>query len=65
MRVGLKDKITRLEKEKAATLKEIDKLTEYLNQIIEKHKAIDVGAMNAQLKQKSRKSDVWSNSSTA
>jgi chromosome segregation protein len=52
MRVGLKDKITRLEKEKAATLKEIDKLTNYLNQIIEKHKAIDIASMSNQLKQK-------------
>lgn len=52
VRVGLKDKITRLEKEKATTLKEIDKLTEYLNQIVEKHKAIDIGELSNILKQK-------------
>lgn len=52
VRVGLKDKITRLEKEKASTLKEIDKLTSYLNQIVEKHAAIDIGGISNTLKQK-------------
>jgi chromosome segregation protein len=52
VRVGLKDKIARLEKEKAQTLKEIDKLTNYLNQIVEKHQKIDIGAMSTLLKQK-------------
>jgi chromosome segregation protein len=52
IRVGLKDKIARLETEKASTLKEIDKLSEYLTQIVEKHKAIDIGAMSNSLKQK-------------
>lgn len=52
LRVGLKNKIDRLEKEKATTLKEIDKLSEYLNQIVEKHKAIDIGLFSNTLKQK-------------
>jgi chromosome segregation protein len=52
IRVGLKDKITRLEKEKATALKEIDKLTDYLTQIVEKHNAIDIGVMSHSLKQK-------------
>lgn len=52
VRVGLKDKIARLEKEKAATLKEIEKLTEYLNQIVKKFNNIDISAMSNALKQK-------------
>ncbi len=52
VRVGLKDKIERLEKEKAAALKEIDKLTEYLQQIKEKHDKLDIGTLSAELKEK-------------
>ncbi|MCG8372721.1 MAG: chromosome segregation protein SMC [Balneolales bacterium] len=52
MRVGLKDKIERLEKEKATTLKEIDKLGEYLTQITEKYTNIDLGQLSNLLKQK-------------
>ena len=52
IRVGLKDKIARLEKQKATTLKEIDKLTKYLSQIIEKHTSIDISAISASLKRK-------------
>lgn len=52
VRVGLKDKISRLETEKATTLKEIEKLTEYLNQIVEKFNKIDIAALSASLKQK-------------
>lgn len=52
VRVGLKDKISRLEKEEAQTLKEINKLSEYLNQIVEKYNKIDIGALSATLKQK-------------
>ncbi len=52
MRVGLKDKIERLEKEKASTLKEIDKLGEYLTQITEKYTNIDLGQLSNLLKQK-------------
>ena len=52
IRVGLKNKITRLEKEKATALKEIDKLTDYLAQIVEKHNAINISVMSHSLKQK-------------
>ncbi len=52
VRVGLKDKIERLEKEKATSLKEIDKLSEYLNQIVEKYNKLDIGSLSAGLKEK-------------
>ena len=52
VRVGLKDKIDRLEKEKAASLKEIDKLTEYLDQIAEKYNKLDIGLLSSGLKEK-------------
>ena len=52
VRVGLKDKIARLEKEKASSLKEIEKLTDYLSQIVEKFNNIDIAALSAALKQK-------------
>ncbi|RNC83758.1 MAG: chromosome segregation protein SMC [Balneola sp.] len=52
VRVGLRDKIERLEKEKAASLKEIDKLSEYLEQIVEKYNKLDIGLLSAGLKEK-------------
>ncbi len=52
VRVGLKDRIERLEKEKTTSLKEIDKLTEYLNQIVEKYNKLDIGLLSAGLKEK-------------
>ena len=51
IRVGLKDKLP-VSKKKATALKEIDKLTDYLTQIVEKHNAIDIGVMSHSLKQK-------------
>lgn len=52
VRVGLHDKINRLEKEKTAVLKEIDKLSEYLTQIVEKYDKLDIGKLSSGLKEK-------------
>ncbi len=52
IRVGLKDKIERLEKEKKNALKEIDKLSDYLAQIKEKHDKLDIGSLSQSLKEK-------------
>lgn len=52
VRVGLQDKIDRLEKEKAGVLKEIDKLSEYLKQIVEKYEKLDIASLSAGLKEK-------------
>ena len=52
VRVGLQDKVDRLEKEKAGVLKEIDKLSEYLKQIVEKYEKLDIGKLSAGLKEK-------------
>ncbi len=52
IRVGLKDKIEKLEAEEAKTTKEISKLGEYLDQIIEKYEKLDVAALSQGLKEK-------------
>jgi len=52
IRVGLKDKIEKLEKEEAATQKEIDKLQDYLSQINEKYQKLDIAQLSKQLKEK-------------
>ena len=52
IRVGLKDKIERLEKEEAQTLKEIEKLEDYLEQIIAKYEKLDLPALSRSLKEK-------------
>ena len=52
IRVGLKDKIEKLEKEQAKTSKEITKLEEYLDQIVEKYEKLDVGNLSQNLKEK-------------
>lgn len=52
IRVGLKDKIEKLEAEEVKTSKEISKLGEYLNQIIEKYEKLDVAALSQGLKEK-------------
>ena len=52
IRVGLTDKIERLEKEKVGVLKEIDKLSDYLKQIVEKYDKLDIGKLSAGLKEK-------------
>ncbi len=52
IRVGLKDKIEKLEKEQAKTLKEISKLEKYLNQIVEKYEKLDVASLSQNLKEK-------------
>ncbi|MEX0608080.1 MAG: chromosome segregation protein SMC [Balneolaceae bacterium] len=52
IRVGLKDKIEKLEKEEAKTSKEIVKLEEYLQQIVEKYEKLDIGKISQSLKEK-------------
>jgi chromosome segregation protein len=52
VRVGLKDKIEKLEKEKAQTTKEIDKLEDYLRQIVDKYEKLDIGVLSKLLKEK-------------
>lgn len=52
VRVGLQDKIDRLEKEKISVLKEIDKLSDYLKQIVEKYEKLDIASLSAGLKEK-------------
>ncbi len=52
IRVGLKDKIEKLEKEEAKTAKEIVKLEEYLQQIIDKYEKLDIGKLSQMLKEK-------------
>ena len=52
VRVGLKDKIERLQQEEAKVTKEIVKLEEYLAQIVEKYEKLDIGVMSASLKEK-------------
>jgi len=52
VRVGLQDKIDRLEKEKVSVLKEIDKLSEYLKQIVEKYEKLDIATLSSGLKEK-------------
>ncbi|MEX2604562.1 MAG: chromosome segregation protein SMC, partial [Gracilimonas sp.] len=52
IRVGLKDKIEKLEKEEAQTSKEIGKLEDYLAQIVEKYEKLDIGTLSQSLKEK-------------
>ena len=52
VRVGLKDKIEKLEKEEAKTTKEISKLEDYLQQIVEKYEKLDIGKLSQILKEK-------------
>ncbi|WP_020404636.1 chromosome segregation protein SMC [Gracilimonas tropica] len=52
IRVGLKDKIEKLEKEEAKVSKEIVKLEEYLQQIVEKYEKLDIGKLSQMLKEK-------------
>lgn len=52
IRVGLTDKIERLEKEKSRCDKEISKLEEYLTQIQEKYDKLDIGSLSKELKEK-------------
>jgi chromosome segregation protein len=52
VRVGLKDKIEKLEKEEAKTTKEIFKLEDYLQQIVEKYEKLDIGKLSQILKEK-------------
>lgn len=52
IRVGLKDKIEKLEKEEAKTSKEIAKLEDYLNQIVEKYEKLDISKLSQLLKEK-------------
>lgn len=52
IRVGLKDKIEKLEKEKAQTSKEIAKLEDYLKQIVDKYEKLDVANLSQNLKEK-------------
>lgn len=52
IRVGLKDKIEKLESEEAKTDKEISKLEDYLKQIVEKYEKLDVSALSNLLKEK-------------
>lgn len=52
IRVGLTDKIERLEKEKISVLKEIDKLSDYLKQIVEKYDKLDIAKLSAGLKER-------------
>ena len=51
-RVGLKDKIEKLEKEEVKAAKEISNLEEYLEQIIEKYEKLDVSSLSQSLKEK-------------
>lgn len=50
IRVGLNDKIEKLEKESAATAKEIGNLENYLAQIVEKYEKLDVAELSKNLK---------------
>lgn len=52
IRVGLKDKIEKLEKEEVKAAKEISNLEEYLEQIIEKYEKLDVSSLSQSLKEK-------------
>ncbi|MTI86569.1 MAG: chromosome segregation protein SMC [Balneolaceae bacterium] len=52
IRVGLKDKIEKLEQEEAKTSKEISKLEEYLGQIVEKYNKLDISKLSQLLKEK-------------
>ena len=52
IRVGLKDKIEKLEKEEAKISKEIGKLEDYLQQIVEKYEKLDIGKLSQMLKEK-------------
>ncbi len=52
IRVGLKDKIEKLEAEEVKTSKEISNLGEYLDQIIEKYEKLDVASLSQGLKEK-------------
>ena len=52
VRVGLKDKIEGLQKEEAKVSKEITKLEEYLEQIVEKYEKLDIGVLSSSLKEK-------------
>lgn len=52
IRVGLKDKISKLEKEQAKTVKEIEKFEEYLQQITAKYNKLDISEFNQRLKDK-------------
>jgi len=52
IRVGLKDKIEKLEQEQAKINKEILKLEEYLAQIVDKYEMLDVASLSQNLKEK-------------
>lgn len=52
IRVGLKDKIEKLEKEETRVTKEITKLEDYLSQIVEKYQKLDIGKLSQMLKDK-------------
>lgn len=52
IRVGLKDKIEKLQKEEVQTTKEISKLEAYLEQIIEKYQKLDISHLSRILKEK-------------
>jgi chromosome segregation protein len=52
IRVGLKDKVEKLEKEEAKVSKEISKLGDYLQQIVEKYEKLDIGKLSQMLKEK-------------
>jgi chromosome segregation protein len=52
IRVGLKDKIEKLEKEEAKVSKEISKLEDYLQQILEKYEKLDISTLSQMLKEK-------------
>lgn len=52
IRVGLKDKIEKLEQQKAATIKETRNLEEYLQQIVDKYESLDVANLSQTLKEK-------------
>ncbi len=52
IRVGLQDKIEKLEAEEAKTTKEIAKLEEYLRQIVNKYERLDIAKLSKFLKEK-------------
>ncbi|MFN1834897.1 chromosome segregation protein SMC [Balneola sp. MJW-20] len=52
VRVGLKDKIEKLESELKKTDKEITKLDEYLQQIVTKYEKLDIAALSQALKER-------------
>ena len=52
IRVGLKDKIEKLEQEEARITKEVVKLEDYLAQILDKYEKLDVATLSQNLKEK-------------